>query len=52
MKEFTGSVFVFHDKFSEEGPGTVGEDLDNGMYLCMYCMCVYFFPSSLQVLRS
>jgi len=44
VKEFTGSVSVFHNKFAEEGPGTVGEDLDDGMYLSMCNLYINFFP--------
>ena len=47
MKEFTGSVSVFHNKFAEEGPGTVGEDLDDGMYLSMCNL--YWFLSLLII---
>ena len=34
VKEFTKTISTFHDKFSEEGPGTVGTDLDEGT--CVY----------------
>ena len=50
VKEFTQTISTFHDKFSEEGPGTVGNNLDEGMcilyvYVCMYvyiyvCACI------------
>ena len=42
VKEFTMTISTFHGKFSEEGPGTVGSDLDEGtvhVYVCT-CVCV------------
>ena len=42
VKEFTKSISTFHDKFSEEGPGTVGSDLDEGIYIHTYIhTCIY-----------
>ena len=39
MKEFTTVISSFHGKFAEEGPGTVGSDLDEGVYTSV-CTCV------------
>ena len=39
VKEFTKTISSFHGKFSEEGPGTVGNDLDEGTYIRTY-ICV------------
>ena len=33
VKEFTTTISSFHGKFTEEGPGTVGSDLDEGTYV-------------------
>lgn len=44
VKQFTKTISSFHGKFTEEGPGTVGSDLDEGSYICMctyVCMGIY-----------
>ena len=39
VKEFTKTISSFHGKFSEEGPGTVGNDLDEGTYIPTTYVC-------------
>ena len=29
-------ISTFHGKFAEEGPGTVGSDLDEGVYISVF----------------
>ena len=55
MKEFTKSISTFHGKFSEEGPGTVGSDLDEGIYIhiCMYVhtyVSIYTYVSCARII--